>query len=81
MEEEENMLKSYFKQFKKPVAEDPSIMSPSTIIKRDKAANKELQYSNRCSLLSEFFTFFMTNTGTNNVPLQKKDTSSNFAKK
>lgn len=27
MQEEENMLKGYFKEYKKPVAEDPSIMS------------------------------------------------------
>lgn len=29
MQEEENMLKSYFKEYKKPVAEDPSIVSTS----------------------------------------------------
>jgi hypothetical protein len=29
MQEEENMLKSYFKEYKKPTSEDPSIMSIS----------------------------------------------------
>lgn len=27
MEEEENMLKSYFKEYKKPTNEDPTVMS------------------------------------------------------
>jgi hypothetical protein len=31
MEDEENMLKSYFKEYRKPTSEDPSVLSPNAL--------------------------------------------------
>jgi hypothetical protein len=72
MEEEENMLKGYFKEYKKPIQEDPSIMSTPSAIQKERLERIGPSSSRRYFLLFEFFVLFTTSIGRRNVPRHRK---------
>lgn len=74
MEEEENMLKGYFKEYKKPVQEDPSIMSTPPPMQRGRPERTGPSSPRSCSPLFEFSVPSTTSTGPRNVLPHRKTT-------